>query len=118
MKIYMRFFILMSMTTLLFSCTNVTESDLVDPINLDILTFEADILPITRNTCTECHSDPPANGAPMPLVTFDNVVDAIENRGLLNRINNNSAPMPPSGLLPLPTRELIQQWVDDGLLEQ
>jgi len=119
MKIVIKTLISIGTLVLLFSsCTSVNEEDLIDPPITSVLTFQDDILPITSSVCTECHTDPPVNGAPMPLVTFENVVDAIENRGLLDRINNNAAPMPPSGLLPAPTRALIQQWVDDGLLEQ
>lgn len=107
-----------TLALLLCSCTSVSEEDLIDPPVASVLTFQDDILPITSDICAQCHTDPPINGAPMPLVTYENIVDAIENRGLLNRINSASAPMPPSGLLPAPTRAIVQQWVDEGLLEQ
>ena len=54
----------------------------------------------------------------MPLTTYAEVVDAINNRALIDRINSTTNPMPRSGLMPIETRELIQKWVNEGLLEQ
>ncbi|NQY07245.1 MAG: hypothetical protein HRT68_13905 [Flavobacteriaceae bacterium] len=34
-----------------------------------------------------------------------------------SRMNNSGAPMPPSGLLSQSERDIFQEWIDDGLLE-
>ncbi|WP_394747182.1 hypothetical protein [Spongiimicrobium salis] len=117
MKINTKLMIMGSILIALVSCTSVNEEDLIDPPVEGIITFEANIQPITQGICNECHSDPPQNGAPIPLVTLENVRSAIENRGLIGRINSNTAPMPPSGLLPVATRELFDRWVEDGFAE-
>jgi len=102
------------------SCANDSEEDLIsfggNPNGT--VTFQADIRPIFQNACNECHSNPPRNGAPQPLVTLEEIRTNVENRNLLDRINSLSAPMPPSGLLPENTRQLIQAWVDGGFVNQ
>lgn len=102
------------------SCVSDSEEDLI-PIGSNPdgrVTFQVDIRPIFQNACNECHSDPPRNGAPQPLVTLEQIRSNVENRNLLGRINSLSAPMPPSGLLPENTRQLIQEWVDGGFVNQ
>jgi hypothetical protein len=81
------------------------------------VSWEADIRVIIQNNCTTCHSDPPRNDAPMSLVTYDDVRNAVENRGLLGRINSTTSPMPPTGRLPAATRQLIEDWADLGFEE-
>ena len=107
----------------LFSCTSHTVDDLI-PIEEDeepsLVTY-VDVRSTFDNICSACHSNPPQNGAPMPLVTFENVRDAVLNRGLLDRISRNEgAPglMPNGGpRLPQATIDKIFQWNEDGLLE-
>lgn len=81
------------------------------------LSYAADIQPIFDGNCTSCHGDPPTQGAPMSLTTLAFIQDAVETRGLLGRINNNADPMPPIGLLPLATRQRIEEWVNQGYPE-
>ena len=107
----------------LFSCTNHTTDDLVpvEPVvEAELVTFE-DVRFVFDNICQECHTNPPQNGAPMPLVTFMNVKEAVENRGLLDRISRQEGEpglMPLGGpRLPQPTIDLIFQWEQDGLLQ-
>ncbi len=76
--------------------------------------YQDDIRPIIQGNCTQCHADPPLQDAPMSLTTYDDVRNAVVNRGLLTRINSTSNPMPPTGLLPMASRQLIQDWVDLG----
>lgn len=81
------------------------------------ITYQSDVRPIITANCLSCHSDPPANNAPMPLTTYSDVRGAVETRGLLNRINSTTNPMPPSGRMPASTRQVIEDWVDQGFLE-
>ena len=71
---------------LLSGCTNNTLDDL-EPMAQDdddggtmLVVFE-DVQPIFNNTCVACHSNPPQNGAPMPLISFDNLRDAVLGDG-------------------------------------
>tara|TARA_R110000868_G_scaffold99106_2_gene272914 strand:- start:1147 stop:1434 length:288 start_codon:yes stop_codon:yes gene_type:complete len=93
---------------------NCSSSDDADTPDL-IVTYDSDIKSIMSNNCTSCHGDPTTNSAPMSLTTFDQVKSNINN--ILSRINNASSPMPQAGLMTIENRNLIQQWKDDGLLE-
>ncbi len=81
------------------------------------LSYAADIRPIFQSNCTSCHGNPPTQNAPMSLTTLQEIMDAVDNRGLLGRINNTANPMPPTGLLPSTTRQRIEDWVDLGFPE-
>lgn len=81
------------------------------------LTYTADIRPIIQSNCLSCHGNPPTNNAPMSLTTYSLVKSAVENRGLVNRINSSVNPMPPDGRMPLATRQMITDWVNQGLPE-
>ncbi|HLT33333.1 MAG TPA: hypothetical protein VKZ98_06045 [Aquaticitalea sp.] len=106
----------------LFDCTNASENDLIDQTEVsESVTYIQDVQPIINNNCIVCHTNPPENGAPMPLLTYDNVKDAVENRGLINRISSQdlSFLMPFGGpRLPQNLIDTIIQWEADGLLEE
>lgn len=81
------------------------------------ITYNGHIKSLINNNCNSCHGSPTDNGAPMPLTTYTEVKNAVENRNLINRINNPSNPMPMAGLMTQANRDLVQQWVDGGFLE-
>ena len=78
-----------------------------------LVTFSTDIQPIINANCITCHQDPPRNGAPFPLLDFDQV----STRAALVLGQVNAGLMPPSGRLPNSEIALIRQWVDDGAPE-
>ena len=107
--------------SLTFNCSNVSEEDLIDatPIPTTV-TYIDNVKSIIDNNCIACHSDPPVNGAPISLVTYENVKNAVENNGLLSRISSDdlSFSMPFGGpRLPQNTIDIIIQWEADGLIE-
>ncbi len=79
--------------------------------------YEDDIKGIIQSNCLSCHQSPPINLAPMALTTYEEVMNAVENRGLLSRINSTTNPMPAAGRMPAATRQLIEDWVDQGFPE-
>jgi hypothetical protein len=103
------------------SCTNNSEDDLTNPIVLGNTRYSENVKPIIDNNCISCHGATPSNGAPMSLVTYAQVKEAVQNRGLLDRISKSQgAPgmMPSQGArLPQTTIDLIVDWNTDGLLE-
>lgn len=103
---------------LLFNCSNDSNDDLIEQ-EMDILpttiTYDGDIQSIINNNCTQCHGSTPTNGAPFSLTTYDNVKGRVDR--IIARTNSASSPMPPAGQLNLGLRDMIQQWKDDGLLE-
>ena len=105
----------------LFGCTNASENDLINQTELpEFVTCVNDVQPIINNNCISCHTNPPENGAQMPLLTYDNVNDEVQNRGLINRISSQdlSFLMPLGGpRLPQNLIDTVIQWEADGLLE-
>lgn len=107
--------------SILFSCTNTSEEDLIDVVVPPILvTYNADIKIIIDNNCLNCHIQPPVNGAGTPLLIYENVKNGVENNDLISRISGNGpGPLMPLGGPSLPQNliDLIIQWETDGLLE-
>lgn len=105
------------------SCSNESPSDLTipQPIQPAVLKYTTNVRPIIESNCIPCHTDPPVNGAPMKLTTYDDVKYAVNNRGLLDRISRpQGAPgmMPNGGTrLPQANIDLIHKWKADGLIE-
>lgn len=107
---------------LIVGCTTSTYDDIevIQDPPPEVVTFR-DVADIFENNCTVCHSNPPQNGAPMPLTNYAEIKDAVENRGLLDRISREEGEqglMPFGGpRLPQQQIDLITQWSLDGLLE-
>ena len=119
MKKYFLIIIVSSLT--IFNCANDSQSDLVnsDPLPA-IVTYTDHVKPIIDNNCINCHSDPPVNGAPIPLVTYDNVKSAVQNNHLIDKINGtgSGSQMPLNGQkLTQNSIDIITKWETDGFIE-
>lgn len=103
------------------SCTNDSTSDLTQAIGSNDATYILNVKSIIDNNCIVCHAATPINGAPMPLVTYEQVKDAILNRPLVERISKAQGEpglMPNGGTrLPQTSINLIIKWQEDGLQE-
>ena len=128
--------ILLSILTISFSfysCSSDSEDDLI-PIennndgnnnedgngNDDTdskTTYISDVKPIIDNNCVSCHS---TNGSSnfYLLQTYDQVKASAQSGKLYGRMTDASDPMPPSGILPGTVTQIIQNWINDGLLEE
>ena len=104
-----------------YSCSYNSEDDLIEAIIIeDLVNYEDNIKSIIDNNCIYCHSNPPVNSAPMPLTTYFDVKDALENRDLIARIaSTDSGFVMPFGGPRLPQNliDLVIQWEEEGLLE-
>ena len=116
---------LLVFSSLLMACTNDNPETLMNnpPIQEAIpITYNQNVKSIIDNNCISCHAATPRNGTSLSLVTYVQVKDAMENRGLLNRISlneGNSSLMPQGGpRLPQATIDIIAKWQKDGLLEK
>ncbi|WP_299185163.1 hypothetical protein [uncultured Aquimarina sp.] len=121
MKIYISKFLIFCAILFNISCENDSEKDLIDITPVTVVTYDNNVKSIIDSNCTSCHTDPPINFAPMPLLTFDQVKEAVDNRALLDRVSSEdiSFLMPSGGpRLPQATIDIILQWNTDGLLEQ
>jgi hypothetical protein len=115
-------FPLMVFASFFMGCSNDNPDTLMEDVPVNgMITYKQNVKSIIDNNCISCHAATPRNGAPMSLVTYDQVKNAIQNRGLLNRIslnNGNSLLMPQGGpRLPQTTIDIVSQWQQDGLVE-
>lgn len=116
-------FSLLIFSGFLMACSNENSETLMDDSPIQgVVTYKQNVKSIIDNNCISCHGATPANGAPMSLVTYSQVKNAMQNRGLLNRIslnNGNSLLMPQGGpRLPQATIDIVAKWQQDGLLEE
>jgi len=107
---------------LLFAnCTNDSSADLTQGIGVNDATYTLNVKSIIDNNCIMCHAATPVNGAPMPLTTYAQVKDAIQNRPLIERISRAQGEpgMMPNGGTRLPQNSIniIIKWQEDGLQE-
>lgn len=96
-----------------FSCSTATIEEVIitEPI-----TYDADVSVIISNNCLPCHAGGfPAAG--LNLEAYTNVRASTENGNLLSRITNVSNPMPQSGLMAPDLIATIEQWAEDGFIE-
>jgi hypothetical protein len=105
---------------LFLSCSNNSTDDLIT-INSATVTYNSQVKNIIETNCLFCHSSPPSNFAPMQLTTYEDVKNAVLNRGLIDRISRDQgAPgMMPNGGTRLP-QALINQiitWQNEGFAE-
>lgn len=103
---------------LFISCTSnsVDDDPDPDPPNNGDVTYTQDIKPIIDGKCLGCHTNPPSNNAPMPLISYDNVKDAVMNRGLIGRVEDGSMPPVGSDLTDAQVQQ-IKDWQAGGFEE-
>ena len=122
------------LTIFLYGCSNDSENDLVidpndgqdtdnggDDNNGDptaTINYTDHIAPIMSNSCIGCHSNPPNNGAPFPLISYSQVSQRANSiLSAMNKQSGTPGAMPTSGRLPQATIDLVEQWIADGKLE-
>lgn len=80
---------------------------------------------LLQNHCRGCHSAPPKNQAPMPLVSFDQLqapspsnANTPVYEAVAARIKDNARPMPPppNARLTAAEIEVIDAWVESGAM--
>lgn len=108
-------------TILVSSCTNDSSDDLSGINGLDEVTYTNTVKNIIDSNCISCHAATPVNGAPMSLTTYENVKQAVLERGLLNRISRpqGAEGMMPNGgtRLPQAVIDQVSAWANQGLIE-
>lgn len=108
----MKKFLILSISFLLFFASCSTESE-DDPAPAIKVNYTTDIKPIIDDNCLSCHTSPLLNGASMPLISLENVREAVENRDLIGRVESGS--MPPVGdFLTTTEVQAIRDWKTGG----
>ena len=116
------FIVTITFAFLILSCTNTSENDLIEQLDpAVVITYTEHIKPIYDTNCLNCHSNPPINGAGMPLTTLNELQNSIENTDHIDRISRQSGEggfMPLGGArLPQTSIDLIKQWQSEGFVE-
>jgi len=113
--------LLITVLVLFFSCTDDKESDLIEEIIIETVTYTDNVKTIIDNNCIVCHNSGVNPIAPFPLETYTEVMEKAENEGpLLFRIQlptGDPQIMPQTGKMPQNLIDFIVSWADDGFLE-
>lgn len=106
-------FLIIAISLTMSSCSTSTIEEVIitDPI-----TYTANVSTIISNNCLPCHAGSTAS-AGLNLETYASVRNATENGNLLNRINSASSPMPQGGQMPPVLIATIEEWANQGYLE-
>lgn len=120
-KTYCKLFVLVSLIAL-SGCSSNSPDDLVGDTTIpENVTYAENVRPIIESNCIACHQEPPVNGAPMPLIDYAKVKQAVEERGLINRISRDQGAigMMPNGGTRLPQNsiDIIAKWQAQGFQE-
>jgi len=76
--------------------------------------FSVEIKQIMEDNCNRCHLESEPNYSGVPFETYDQVKEVADNGKLVDRINDQNAPMPQEGLMALCDRQKIAAWVNAG----
>ena len=122
-KLFLKNLIFVVAVVAFASCENDSTDDLIiNNVTPETnVTYTQNVATIIDNNCIICHGATPTNGAPMSLTTYEQVKEAVQNRGLIDRISlEQGAPgMMPNGGTRLPQNLIntIAQWNEQGLLQ-
>jgi uncharacterized membrane protein len=99
-----------SISLLFISCTNDSSNDLLEQELLtESVNYTKNVKPIIDANCISCHAAVPISGASTSLVTYNQVKNAIEEQGLIQRI---TLQMGQSGFMPQGNARLPQSKID------
>lgn len=106
-------FLIIAVSLSISSCSTSTIEEVVitDPI-----TYDANVSTIISNNCLPCHGGTTPS-AGLNLETYASVRNATENGNVLARINSASNPMPIGGQMPPVLIATIEEWANQGYLE-
>ncbi|MEQ1746084.1 MAG: hypothetical protein ABMA02_11700 [Saprospiraceae bacterium] len=100
------------------ACYYDNEEDLYGPplTNCDTagMRYSVEIREILQQNCDGCHLPSASTYSLIPYETHAQFAAVANNGKLLNRINSQSQPMPPTGLLSACNRAKIEAWVRAG----
>lgn len=111
-KINLLFFVI----TASFTMASCSTSTIEEVVITDPITYNANVSTIISNNCLPCHGGTnPSAG--LNLETYASVRNATENGNVLTRINSASNPMPLGGQMPPALIATIEEWANQGYLE-
>ena len=116
---FLGLFVTVTLLCLPSGCYWDNEEDLYGPdptTNCDTvgIRFSVEINDIMAANCNSCHVSTSPTYSGIPYETYDQFKAIADNGKLLDRINNQAAPMPETGLMSLCNRLKIEAWVKAG----
>ena len=109
-------YLILSSLILVLSLSSCSSATIEEVIITEPVTYDTDVSIIISNNCLPCHAGGfPAAG--LNLEGYVNVRSSTENGNLLNRINSVTNPMPQSGQMAPDLIAIIEQWAEDGFIE-
>lgn len=105
---------------LLVACASDSQSDLILPLEINNVTYIANVKEIIDANCIVCHNSGANPIAPFPLETYIEVRDKAEFGALLFRIqlpDGDPSIMPKTGKMPQQFIDVILDWTASGFLE-
>lgn len=110
-----------SFLLVLAGCTNDSTDDLTEAVPVNETVTFSKVRAIMQANCTSCHGSIPSSGAPISLVTYEDVKTAILENDLIGRMsieNGGGGLMPEGGpRLPQSTIDVVIKWQADGFQE-
>lgn len=88
--------------------------DLITNCDTTGMRFSVEIKQIMEDNCNACHISTSPSYSGIPFENHAQFKAVALNGKLLDRINNQAAPMPQSGLMSLCNRLKIEAWVKAG----
>ena len=95
------------------SCSSGSEDEVIIKPSVVDVTYSGTVKAIIDGACLNCHTDPLANGAPMPLLTLANVQEAVQNRGLIGQVQSGNMPQGGAALTTAQV-QAIKDWETGG----
>ncbi len=117
-KLLIIFILILLPLVFFYSCYDDNEETMYrfTTANCDLsnVTFSLTVNPVIQSNCTSCHSGSAPSGN-LSLQNYNQIVAAVNSKGLYSRISNSSNPMPPGGLMDECKIKQIKKWIDSGL---
>jgi len=98
-------------------CSKAIIDEGPEEVITEEVVYDSDVENIMTNYCITCHGGT-SPSASLLLNNYADVKAAGESGKLIDRMNNSSNPMPPSGLISSEERSKIEKWVSDGFPKQ
>jgi len=102
--------------SLIISCSSNSIEEEIIPTNTNKVTYAGSVKIIITNNCLNCHANPPTNGAPMSLSTYEALKEAVQNRNLIGRVEDGT--MPSTGdKISAAQIQAIKDWESGGFIQ-
>ena len=102
--------ILVSLLCMFLLVTSCAWNEILPVCEPDEQMFLDSVQPIIKDNCMECHDV--SNSRPAVLGTYDDVINALNNHSLRDRVINREMPPPEKPSMSESDINIIKNWVD------